>query len=210
MLTIRNFSKSYDDIIIVSIPELVLSPGIHWFKGQNGSGKSTLFKSLSGIVPSAGVVAFDDGITLHGQPITYRQRVNFSEAEPIYPAFLTPLEMMRFVGMAKGSTIEHQNQLFQKFGVSVFQHKPFGACSSGMVKKVSLALAFTGKPRLVILDEPLITLDDKSRSILTEIITDYVVRENAICLLSSHQQLEGTELLVSGRYVIQDNTVSLI
>lgn len=210
MLTIRDFRKQYGDTLILSINDLTLHPGIHWFKGQNGSGKTTLFKSLSGIIPCTGTVSFQDGISLHKQPVAYRRRVNYSEAEPLYPSFLTPREMMRFVGKAKGATISQQDALFNKFGITSFQSKNFGACSSGMIKKVSLAMAFAGDPQVIILDEPLITLDEKSRDSLTVLVREYVVERQVICLLSSHQLLDDVGLPLKATYAIQDKTLSML
>lgn len=210
MLTVQNFRKQYEDTLILSIADLTLHPGVHWVKGQNGSGKTTLFKSLSGIIPCTGLVSFDDGISLHKEPVAYRRRVNYSEAEPLYPSFLTPREMMRFVGKAKGATSTQQDELFNKFEITAFQSKNFGACSSGMIKKVSLAMAFAGDPKVIILDEPLITLDEKSRGNLTAMINEYVVERQVICLLSSHQQLDDLGLPLKATYGIQDKTVVVL
>lgn len=58
-----------------------------------------------------------------------------------------------------------------------------------MLKKLSLAIAFLGSPRVIILDEPLITLDEHARQILLSLIKEYNESKNVTFLLSSHQVL---------------------
>jgi len=98
MLTIRNFSKSFSDNLVISVPFLELKSGTYWIKGENGSGKTTFFKALAGLIPCEGSIEFNDGISLHHSSIQYRERVNYSEAEPLYPGFLIAKDLMRFIG----------------------------------------------------------------------------------------------------------------
>jgi len=51
MLRFNDFSKRYNDQLIITIPDLELNAGIYWIRGENGSGKSTLFKSIAGLIP---------------------------------------------------------------------------------------------------------------------------------------------------------------
>ncbi len=207
MITIKDFSKQYGQEQVLSIPQLKMSGGVYWIKGHNGSGKTTFFKSLGGLIPCQGVIQFSDGVSLHDHPVQYRKRVNFSEAEPLYPGFLTPKDLIRFIGKLKGASLDQQQSLFDTFGISDFQSKPFSACSSGMVKKVSLAQAFLGTPQLIILDEPLITLDERSRTVLIDLIRTVTRSGEVICLLSSHQSLDNNLLGLSGSYEIRDKNL---
>jgi len=210
MLTIRNFRKQYGDTLILFVPELIIATGAYWIKGQNGSGKTTLFKSLGGIIPCEGDIVLDGHVSLQEDPVTYRRLVNYSEAEPLYPSFLTPLELITFAGKAKGATAGQQEKLISRFGIDQFQHKACGSCSSGMIKKVSLALAFLGNPKVIILDEPLITLDEGSRTMLSLLIKEYITVNQVACLLSSHQALDDTFINLRGSYAIERQTLERI
>jgi ABC-2 type transport system ATP-binding protein len=173
MLSVRNYSKGYDHDTIISIPELNIDAGLYWIKGANGSGKSTFLKSLAGLIPFKGNVILNS-VDLNDQPIIYRTAVTFSEAEPIYPDFVTPNDLLEFIGHARKSNKEELDHYLKSFSIGNYCNKPFRYLSSGMAKKVSLATAFLGTPKLMLLDEPFITLDPDAVNILNQLIKDKI------------------------------------
>ena len=210
MLTIRNFSKSFSEELIISVPLLELGSGMHWIRGENGVGKTTFFKSLAGIIPSEGKIEFNDGISLDKFPVRYRERVNYAEAEPLYPGFLTSKDLIRFIGKARKSSAQQQDRLIEKFGVHGYFHKPCATYSSGMLKKLSLVLAFLGTPKLILLDEPLITLDGAAQGTLIDIMNEYMREQDTTILLSSHQPLDSRDFSIKQRYNIYNKTLTPI
>ncbi len=207
MITIRNYSKHYDNRLILAIPSLDLNPGVTWVKGENGAGKTTLFKSMAGIIPCEGDISVND-ISLTEDPITYRLRVNYSEAEPLYPTFLTAKDLVRFVGKSKGAKTDQQDRYCEALGVSDYFTKACATYSSGMLKKLSLAMAFLGNPELIILDEPLVTLDERSRNYLLTLVKEKTEGNDPITiLLSSHQMLDPGILSVSRMLEIKNGTI---
>ena len=208
MITIRGFSKHYDNRLILAIPSLDLNPGVTWVKGENGAGKTTLFKSLAGIIPCEGDITVNN-ISLTKDPIGYRLRVNYSEAEPLYPTFLTAKDLVRFVGKAKRATIDQQDRYCEALGVNEYFTKACGTYSSGMLKKLSLAMAFLGNPELIILDEPLVTLDERSRNSLLELVKEKTeVKDPITILLSSHQMLDPVILSIDRMLEIKNGGIA--
>jgi ABC-2 type transport system ATP-binding protein len=207
MLRFKDYSKSYNDHLIISIAELELDAGIYWIRGENGSGKSTLFKSIAGLIPFRGSISFSDNVELRQEPLEFRRRVNFSEAEPLFPGFLTSKDLIRFVGSAKGADITQQDEITSKLGINSFIDKRCETYSSGMLKKLSIALAFLGKPKVIILDEPLITLDDQARDILLGMISEVNKAGDVITLLSSHQSLDMPDLRIREKFRIVNKSL---
>jgi len=204
MPIIQNFSKRFNGHLILEVPYQEFLPGIYWIKGENGSGKTTLFKSMAGIIPFDGEISFTDGIEIKKNPQVYRKRVNYSEAEPAYPGFLTAKDMIRFIGKVKNESIENQERYTKAFGVDGFFDKPCETFSSGMMKKLSLVMAFFGDPQLIILDEPLITLDEQARNILFNLIRTKIKSGNTTFLISSHQSIGTSDLEIIQTLKIQN------
>ena len=207
MLSIKNFEKRYNDTLIVKIDNLELPAGIYWIKGENGSGKSTFFKSVAGLVPFRGTIVFND-FNCTTQPVAFRSRINFAEAEPLYPGFLTAKDLIRFIGKTKGASEENMLTITQHFGVDAFYNKACETFSSGMLKKLSLTLAFLGNPKLIILDEPLITLDEQTRKKLVALIKNYS-EKGVTFLISSHQLIEDN-LELAATFEIKQNTIHVV
>ena len=210
MLQFQNFTKSYGNYPALKIENLNLETGIYWIKGINGSGKSTLLKSIAGILAFDGDILLDENISIKKQPVAYRKLVNFAEAEPVFPDFLTGSEMIALFIAAKSAPARQEEQYIKSMGMQSFIDRPVGTYSSGMMKKLSLLLAFLGKPKLILLDEPLITIDTASLATLNNWIRERYEQEGTGFLLSSHQILEDGSLPVSGELLVEDQTLKFI
>lgn len=209
MLTINNFLKSYNNHKILEVEDLEISEGIHWVKGINGSGKSTLFRSIAGILPFEGEIQFKN-LSCKRDVVAYRLLVNLSEAEPLYPDYLTGYDLLKFIAEAKQDNPGQLDTLAEMLGVNQYWKSPIGTYSSGMQKKVSLISAFLGNPQLIMLDEPLITIDDKSVEIVYELVKDYYENRGTNFLLSSHQDFRFEKLPIKNVYLVQNQAVSLL
>ena len=207
MIRFEHYKKEFADRLILSIPSLELKHGLYWLKGENGSGKTTLIKSLAGLIPFYGSIAVD-GRDIRTQRTAYKRLVNYAEAEPLYPAFLTGTDLIRFYASAKKAPEKQIAALTDSLGVSAFAGNKVGTYSSGMAKKLSLVLGFMGEPKLILLDEPLITLDTNSVQMLQHIIEDYYSRGVAF-LVTSHQEIR-LSAQAPQQLLVKDKTLSVL
>jgi len=205
VLQIEELRQRYGAHEILNIDSWAIDYGIFWIQGENGAGKSTLFRTLAGMLPFLGTVILDGKYELNKNPIDFRLGLNLGEAEPLYPSFLTPKDLISFVAEAKRSQPGQSDMLIESLGIN-YLDSPFGSCSSGMVKKVSLAVAFLGNPSVIILDEPLITIDKEARSSLFHLIKEFH-RKGVTFLLSSHQLFKEEGLPVTASYALKNKTL---
>ncbi|MBO9595095.1 MAG: ATP-binding cassette domain-containing protein [Niabella sp.] len=204
MLEITSITKRYNRQLILNIPSLRLSKGIYWLKGENGSGKTTFLKMTAALIPFDGSISVG-GISQKAAPLLYRQRISWAEAEPLYPGFLTGHELIMLYRQVRKSPPEEGAALVRLFGAASYMHNPVATYSAGMLKKLSLILAFTGvsKLDLLLLDEPFITLDAPACNQLVQLLLEQQQQGRSF-ILSSHQD-PGPDLLPFCRELIVDN-----
>ena len=188
MLEFKNFKKKYNGELILASDHFFIDRGTYWLKGHNGSGKSTLLKCIAGLVDFDGHINFD-GESNRKHISAFRKAVNYMEAEPLYPKFLKGSDLVSVYKNAKSSTEAQVSYLLSKLGVKKFLSKELEELSSGMTKKLSLALAFLGSPKLILLDEPFITLYALTIKNVTELISEFASRDVSI-IFTSHQEFE--------------------
>lgn len=185
MLKINNLKKLYGSHLALHIKDLEIEEDIYWIKGQNGSGKSTLLKCLAGLLSFKGEIKFDNS-SLKKNAEKYLHGVNYSATEPTYPDFLVGDQLLDFVIKSKGGGYENIDSMIKSFDMEDYIHsQPIAQYSSGMLKKLSLLLAFAGSPKLILLDEPYITLDLEASAFLNDWICQFQKTQGTI-IMTSH------------------------
>ncbi len=207
MLSIQQFHKAYHDRTVLTVPQLELGPGAHYFRGINGAGKSTLFRAVAGLIPFSGEIWLDQQQEVNRHPMAYRRRVSYAEAEPLYPDFLTAHDLLTFVAEARRVPANEVDTVADWLGVSAFRYQSTSTYSSGMIKKTSLALALIGQPDVLLLDEPLTTLDVATVAKLMVYLRNRLAN-GLMLLLTSHQDLQPTDLPITANWLVADGIVS--
>jgi ABC-2 type transport system ATP-binding protein len=165
-------------------------------------------KIIGGINPFEGKVVLNN-IDLLQNPLEYRQLVSFAEAEPLFPGFLSGWDLIRFVQKTRTEKDEIIDHLVEYFGISNFLPYAVGTYSSGMVKKLSLLLPFIGNAKLILLDEPLITLEDSFLPKLFSLIKERQTQGISF-LLSSHQPFQETQFTSTSKIIVENQTAKLL
>jgi len=210
LLEIRNLVKEYGEISILDIPSFSIAKGFYLIQGENGAGKTTFLKILAGILPYRGDIILAPIGSEKLNRIAYRKAVNFAEAEPIYPDFLTGNDLLSFFERAKGPNFRSR-ELSNALGVPEYSGKTLKTYSSGMLKKLSLVLSWFGNPRLLLLDESLITLDKESIAIFLELLIKWFKEdEHLLILFSTHQVINFDESILSGIFKVENKTLNRI
>ena len=123
--------------------------------GPNGSGKSTLFQILTGNAP-----ATSGQITLSGRPIyEFKKSCGYLPQHNLLPLWATPDELCRYSAGMLSSTPSAAKNALAYWDCLSFSDRPVGMLSTGMRKRVGLAVATLHNPPLLVLDEPFEALD---------------------------------------------------
>lgn len=160
----------------------------------------------------AGISGFKGTIVLNGSidpvknPVEYRRKVNYAEPEPLFPPFLSGNDLVQLFSETKSADPIRVASLLHELDMN-YLDDPVSSYSSGMLKKLSLVLAFTGRADLILLDEPLITLDAAATHTVLGWIETYYTRYNTSFIITSHQEIPQN--LCTGRLLIDKKTVAV-
>ena len=200
MMQIRQLKKNYGNFEVLNIGNVELSNGKYWIKGNNGSGKSTFLKVLAGLLPYKGQVLINH-LSLEKDPVAYRRCISYAPAEPVYPSFSTGNDLVAFYCKVLKFPVDKTAAVKEMLGIENYLGNPTGSYSSGMLKKLSLLLAFIGLPKWILLDEPFTTLDATTQRSLQHYIGS---SEQAGFLLTSHHDIAVENIRFAGIYRISD------
>ena len=154
--------------------------------GPNGAGKTTFVKCLLALLqPTSGT------ITMFGEPVASpaaRRGVGFVPETPKFPDYLSAQEVLRLHGRLIGMPPDEMDDAIDSSLEAVDltdAPKRVKAFSKGMVRRLALAQAMLGSPRLVLLDEPTADLDPIGRRNVRNQIAALKERGTTV-ILNSH------------------------
>ncbi|MFC0530076.1 ABC transporter ATP-binding protein [Phytohabitans kaempferiae] len=194
------------DGVTLDIPE----GGVVGMLGPNGAGKSTLISLLVGLRrPTSGRVELFGG---DPRDPACRREIGVTPQETGLPSTLRVHECVAFVAAHYADPVP-TGDLLDRFGLADLARRQTGGLSGGEKRRLAVALAFVGRPRLVFLDEPTTGLDVRARRALWDTIRDFG-RAHTVVLTSHYlEEIEALAdrvvVLGQGR-VLADDTVASI
>ncbi|MFI7210630.1 ABC transporter ATP-binding protein [Micromonospora maritima] len=191
-------SRRYGEVLALDRVDLTVRAGeLVGLLGPNGAGKSTLINLLVGLRrPTAGRVTLIGG---DPRDPASRRQLGVTPQETGLPGTLRVGEVVDFVSRHFPDPVP-RGELLDRFGLTDQVRRQTGGLSGGQRRRLAVALAFVGRPRLVVLDEPTTGLDVEARHALWEAIRGFHA-EGGTVLLSSHY-LEEVEALAQRVVVI--------
>ncbi len=191
LVELKNVSLSYGKRQILENVSFNITKGeILGILGPNGVGKSTIFNLITGLVkPNYGSIFFNK-IDATNYPIylrTSKFKIGYVPQHGGYFHNLTIKENLTAVGqlLIKDKTERDAsiNSLISKFQLDSVSNIKAQVISGGQKKRLVIALALLGKPKLLLMDEPFAALDLFSIKMLQEIIVNLQTENNiGICL----------------------------
>ena len=188
----QNVSKTYrGGVRALQAVDLEIATGMFGLLGPNGAGKTTLLRILATLLtPSQGRVTVDgfDVCDAH-QKWAVKQILGYLPQElGLYPG-LTVVEFLDYIATLKNLhqplvRAEAVDKVVQLTGLQTSAHQRIQTLSGGMKRRVGIAQALLGSPKLLIVDEPTVGLDPEERvrfrTLLARLAADCVV------ILSTH------------------------
>ncbi|KAM9369070.1 LOW QUALITY PROTEIN: phospholipid-transporting ATPase ABCA7 [Phaethornis superciliosus] len=198
-VSIRNLVKVYPGSSHVTVNRLSLDfyeGQITSFLGHNGAGKTTTMSILTGLLPPTSGTAYILGRDIRSEMESIRKTIGVCPQHNVLFDILTVEEHVWFYGRLKGLSEEQvkaeMKQLIQDMGLLHKCREPTKNLSGGMQRRLSVAIAFVGGPRVIILDEPTAGVDPYSRRRIWELLLKY--RRGRTIILTTHYMDEAEVL----------------
>jgi ABC-2 type transport system ATP-binding protein len=175
MIKLIGLSKHYRGLRAVDEIHLEVRPGVvYGFLGPNGAGKTTTIKMMAGVLkPTAGRILID-GVDLSSDPSEVKRRVGFIPDRPFLYEKLTGAEFLRFAGglyeMNHPAALETRIQeLLHIFDLAHWGDELIESYSHGMKQRLVMCAALLHRPKVLIVDEPMVGLDPRGSRLVKDI-----------------------------------------
>uniref|UniRef100_A0A8B9LWB7 P-type phospholipid transporter n=1 Tax=Astyanax mexicanus TaxID=7994 RepID=A0A8B9LWB7_ASTMX len=163
------------------------------FLGHNGAGKTTTMSILTGLFPPTSGTAYIMGKDIRSDLSAIRQNLGMCPQHNVLFSMLTVEEHIWFYARLKGLSEEkvkaEMDQIVSDLGLPHKRKSKTSQLSGGMQRKLSVALAFVGGSKVVILDEPTAGVDPYARRGIWDLLLKY--RQGRTIILSTHHMDEA-------------------
>ncbi len=224
ILTVRDVTVRFGGIVALDQVSFDMATGqIVGLIGPNGAGKTTLFNCLSRLYePDTGAILFEGRSILnlapHGiaqlgigrtfqnlalfQTMTVLQNVMVGLHSRTRSDYLSNALQLPWVGREERQMRDSAMELIEFLDLPAVAHHPAAGLPYGTLKRVELARALAGRPKLLLLDEPASGLNHEEVAALGVLLRDIRARRGVTVLLVEHHM--SLVMQVSDRVVVLD------
>ena len=189
-LEIKNICKTIGSAEILKHINLEMERGkIYGLRGKNGSGKTMLMRTICGLIlPTEGEIVID-GETL-GKDISFPRSIGALIENPGFIADYSGMKNLEVLASIQNHIKKEDiAACMEELGLDPNDKKKFKKYSLGMKQKLGIIAAVMENPDLIILDEPLNALDEKTVNTVKEILLRHKAR-GALIIISCHDREE--------------------
>lgn len=187
MIRFKGVSFSYrrNDPVLNGV-NLAIASGLTLVLGPNGSGKSTLLKIAAGIERPDDGVAEIEGHDLWRDEVAARRNLAYVSEQPDLTPYATVQDVIYLVCRLRGQPLEKGHAALERAGLWEICGRSIRELSSGQRRRAVMAAAWIGTPRVILLDEPLESMDRLMRG---EILAwlDRLVDCGAAVVVATHE-----------------------
>ena len=196
IIQIIDLRKSFKKIKVLRGINLEVEKGaIFALLGSNGAGKTTTIKILSTLIKPDSGTAILAGNDVAKNPNGVKKNISLTGQYAAIDELLTGRENLKMIGELLH--IKDKNtritELLKRFDLTEAANRRVSTYSSGMKRKVDIAMSLIGNPSILFLDEPTTGLDPQSRKSMWNVITG--LSESGVTIFLTTQYLDEAEQL---------------
>ena len=196
-IRMEHITKRYKNVTAVDDLTLSVREGeLFSLLGVNGAGKTTTVKMLSCLAAPSEGDAFLLGHSIRTDAAAVKKLIAVSPQETAVAGALTVEENLLMMGGVYGFDRAKQHrkadELVELLGLETVRRRRAGKLSGGFQRRLSIAMALIGEPKILFLDEPTLGLDVLARSELWDLIR--ALKGNVTIVLTTHYMEEAEAL----------------
>ncbi|MDR0356237.1 MAG: ABC transporter ATP-binding protein [Deltaproteobacteria bacterium] len=191
MIRLENVSKNYRKHQAVADLNLTVNPGeIYGFLGPNGAGKTTTIRMLAGaLAPSSGSI-FLGGVNLAAEPKRAKSILGYIPDRPFLYEKLAGAEFLEFTAdlyrLPKAEAESRSQELLEIFELWDWRDELIENYSHGMKQRLIMSGALLPKPKILVVDEPMVGLDPRGAKLVMGIFKRMAREEKVAVFISTH------------------------
>jgi len=198
MIQIEQLTKCFGSLTAVSRLSLEIAGGEFFaFLGPNAAGKTTTIKMLVGLLKPTEGRTLLCGCDIQKVPREAKKLLAYIPDFPFLYDKLTPQEILVMVGelfgMSRRDAERERDHWFDYLDLDEYRHELTENLSHGTRQRVVFATAFVHRPRIIIVDEPMVGLDPKHARLVKDALKDFT-RKGGTVFLSTHTLAVAEEL----------------
>ena len=187
MICFRDVCFSYiEGNLVLNNVNLQISSGLTLLLGPNGCGKSTLLKTMAGVErPDSGSIEIG-GCNLWTDEAAARRDLAFVPEQPDLTPYASVKDVIALVCRLRHESSSKGREALEKVSLEHVSNRTIRELSMGQRRRVVLAAAWIGHPKIILLDEPLESMDRIIRESIDSWI-DELMKKNATVVIVAHE-----------------------
>lgn len=195
MIRVNNLSVSFGDNNVLNNMSLSFKENrIYGILGRSGCGKTTLLRSIAGLLkPTSGEVTYKGKKITKPNEDIFMMHQNYANFpwKNCMENVLFPIKLKR---KATTSDYKEATELLVKVGLGEHVNKYPDQLSGGMKQRLSLARVLMSKPEVILMDEPLSALDDKTRLEMQNLIISLQKETKSTIIMITHNKSDADKM----------------
>ncbi|AFS79614.1 ABC transporter ATP-binding protein [Gottschalkia acidurici 9a] len=206
LIEVKNITKRFDDKLILDNISFNIEEGdIFGLIGPNGAGKSTMINIMTGLLESDTGSINIGGYDLKTNPIKVKEQIGLVPQELAIMEEVSAYDNLEFFGSLyglKGKELKESiDDVLDITGLLDKKKEKVKKFSGGMKRRLNIACGIIHKPKILIMDEPMVGVDPQSRNHIFE-FTRKINREDKTTIIYTSHYMQEVEVLCNNLYII--------